>query len=148
MATLTETYFHEIVRIRSSGAAVEETSYYPALSNLLNGIGREFKPQITCIMNIATQGAGLPDGGLFTPDQFQRNLEAESALRLLLMRGVIEVKGTGDDVFQVAEVEQISKYADRYNQVLITKRARHVSADAVLRYIFGMGLMEQTTFDC
>jgi len=99
---------------------VEETSYYPALSNLLNGIGKELKPPVTCIMNIAAQGAGLPDGGLFTPDQFHRNLGTESALRLLPARGVIEVKGTADDVFQIAEGEQVSKYANRYNQVLIT----------------------------
>jgi hypothetical protein len=73
MEVLLERYLKGLVHIRSSGAAVEETSYYPILSDLLNGIGEHFKPPISCIMQIKNQGAGLPDGGLFTQDQLQTN---------------------------------------------------------------------------
>ncbi len=34
--TALETYLRELRDIRSSGAGVKETSFYPALSNLLN----------------------------------------------------------------------------------------------------------------
>jgi hypothetical protein len=35
-----EIYLKELSQIRSSGAAVKETSYYAPLANLLNGIGK------------------------------------------------------------------------------------------------------------
>jgi hypothetical protein len=58
--------------IRSSGAGTEETSYYPAMSNLFNAVGKTLKPKVRCVMNLRNLGAELPDGGLFTADQFQR----------------------------------------------------------------------------
>lgn len=120
MTNPVETYLRELWQIHSSGAAAEEISYYPALSNLLNEIGMQLKPRVTCIMNIANQGAGFPDGGLFTQDQFQSGLEGESMLQLLPARGVIEAKGTGDDAYLIAEGKQVSKYWEKYHQVLVT----------------------------
>ncbi len=38
MVDPTATYLQDLRDIRSSGAAVKETSYYGALANLLNGI--------------------------------------------------------------------------------------------------------------
>jgi|GEM_PF-1064193 hypothetical protein len=38
------TYLKELSEIRSSGAAVKETSYYGPLANLLNEIGKTIKP--------------------------------------------------------------------------------------------------------
>jgi hypothetical protein len=64
---LLEDYLRELHEIRSSGSAVKETSYYPALSNLLNGIGKTLKPRVRCVINIKNRGAGLPDGGFFPP---------------------------------------------------------------------------------
>ena len=49
---LLEDYLRELHEIRSSGSAVKETSYYPALSNLLNGIGKTLKPRVRCVINI------------------------------------------------------------------------------------------------
>ena len=85
-----ETYLRELSVIRSSGAAVPETSYYPVLSNLLNEVGSELKPKVRCIINIKNRGAGIPDGGFFTPDQFQRPSEAEPLPGQIPARGVIE----------------------------------------------------------
>lgn len=38
--------------IRLSGAATPETSYYPALSNLLNEVGKasSLKPRVRCVL--------------------------------------------------------------------------------------------------
>ena len=67
-----ETYLKDVQEVHSSGAGVDEISYYPALSSLLNEIGRSLKPKVRCVMNLKNLGAGMPDGGLFTADQFQR----------------------------------------------------------------------------
>ena len=61
-----------IREIRSSGAAVKETSYYGPLAALLNEIGKTCEPKVKCIINLQDQGAGLPDGGFFTQEQFQK----------------------------------------------------------------------------
>jgi len=64
-----ETYLRELRDIRSSGAGVKETSYYPALSNLLNEVGRRLKPCVRCIINLANRGTSLLDIRLFTSRQ-------------------------------------------------------------------------------
>ncbi len=79
MADSIATYLQDLRDIRSSGAAVKETSYYGALSNLFNEIGKTLKPKVRCIINLANRGAGLPDGGLFTLDQFQRRQRGGTA---------------------------------------------------------------------
>ena len=115
-----EIYLRELRDIRSTGQAVKETSYYPALSNLFNEVGRRLKPRVRCIINLANRGAGIPDGGLFTPDQFQKASEAEPLPGTLPARGVIEVKSTKDDAWLTAEGEQVSRYWGKYRQVLVT----------------------------
>lgn len=115
-----EAYLRELHDIRSSGAAVKETSYYPALSNLLNEVGRRLKPRVRCIINLANRGAGLPDGGLFTADQFQKPSDAEPPPGQLPARGVIEVKPTKDDAWTTADGKQVSRYWGKYRQVLVT----------------------------
>jgi hypothetical protein len=54
-----EDYLSELKAIRATGAGVPETSYYPALSNLFNAVGKTLKPKVRCIINISNQGAGL-----------------------------------------------------------------------------------------
>jgi hypothetical protein len=115
-----ENYLRELRDIRSSGAAVKETSYYPALSNLFNEVGKHLKPRVRCIINLANRGAGLPDGGLFTAEQFQKPSEAEPLPGQPPARGVIEVKSTKDDAWVTADGEQVSRYWGKYRQVLVT----------------------------
>ena len=114
-----EDYFRSLLEIRSTGAGTKETSYYPALSNLLNEVGKELKPRVRCILQLANKGAGNPDGGLFTPEQFQKGA-AEPLTGQVPSRGVIEVKGTGDDAWVTADGKQVSKYSGQYHQVLVT----------------------------
>ena len=115
-----EDYLRALHDIRFSGSGTQETSYYPPLSNLLNEIGKTLKPKVRCIMPLRNQGAGFPDGGFFTSDQFQRVSSAEPLPEQLPSRGVIEVKGIGDDVWKVIKSEQVGRYFERYRQVLVT----------------------------
>jgi hypothetical protein len=115
-----EEYLQELHEIRSSGSAVKETSYYPALSNLLNAIGKGLKPRVRCVINIKNRGAGIPDGGLFSSDQLQRSADGEIPEGTMPSRGVIEVKGTSEDAWVVADGQQVSRYWGKYRQVLVT----------------------------
>src|ERR1041384_2007845 len=115
-----ESYLQNLSAIRSSGAAVKETSYYGTLENLLNQIGKTLKPRVRAIISIANKGAGLPDGGLFTPDQFQKRIKGELIKGQLPSRGCIEVKSTAEDVVSVANGPQVRKYLDLYRQCLVT----------------------------
>ena len=67
------------------------------------------------------QGAGMPDGGLFTPDQFIRGEDAIKPGELAgPSRGVVECKPPAANVLKVKDTKQVSDYWDRYNQVLMT----------------------------
>jgi hypothetical protein len=65
-----EAYLAELRDIRASGAAVPETSGYGALATLLTEVGGKLKPKVRCLINLQNAGAGIPDGGLFTANQF------------------------------------------------------------------------------
>ena len=116
-----ETYLKEFGEIRATGAAVAETSYYPALSNLLNEIGKTLKPKVRCVINLANRGAGLPDGGLFTPDQIKKD-DPNPMTGQMPARGAIEAKPPALDVrnLPAKEAEQVKGYVSRYGLVLIT----------------------------
>ena len=113
------TYLRDLHAIRSSGANVPETSFYGALANLLNDIGRTLKPRVRCIINPRNQGAGIPDGGFFTSDQLPRGGEPDLHVQLPA-RGVMEVKGTSDDARRTAQSDQVARYLGTYGQVLVT----------------------------
>ena len=116
-----ETYLEELRAIRSSGAVVKETSGYGALANLLNAIGHTLKPKVRCFINVKNSGAGLPDGGLFTPDQLKNTDEEAPLLGIPLpSRGVIEVKATSAEVDDVADTLQVREYVRHYGLVLVT----------------------------
>jgi hypothetical protein len=114
-----EAYLRDLQEIRSTGAGVKETSFYPPLANLLNAVGQQLKPRVRCVINLKNQGAGLPDGGLFTPDQFQKGadhpLDGQPPAR-----GAIECKGTRDDAWVTADSAQVTSYWNKYRQVLVT----------------------------
>ena len=116
-----ETYLEELRAIRSSGAVVKETSGYGALANLLNAIGHTLKPKVRCFIHVKNSGAGLPDGGLFTPDQL-KNTDAEVPLLGIPLpsRGVIEVKAASAEVDDVAATLQVREYVRHYGAALVT----------------------------
>jgi hypothetical protein len=115
-----ETYLTQLRDIRLSGGGVKETSYYGALANLLDEAGRALRPRVRCIVNLRDTGAGIPDGGFFTPDQFPRSTAEAPLEGQAPSRGALEVKGPDEDVFRIAESEQVRRYVARYGQVLVT----------------------------
>src|SRR3989442_489525 len=109
---LIERYLTDVSEIDATGANVPETSFYPALEGLLSDIGRSLSPKVRCIINLANRGAGLPDGGLFTADQFRRKSGAADAKHNPFQaqppsRGVIEAKPPTQDVSSIAESDQV-----------------------------------------
>ena len=116
---LLEVFLSSVRSVHSTGGGTKETSYYTALNNLLDGAGQNLKPKVRCVMQLKNLGAGNPDGGLFTADQFDRQTgEAKDLGRP--SRGVIEVKAPVEPVDDTATSGQISKYWDRYKLVLVT----------------------------
>ena len=112
-----EDYLDDLRKIRSSGGATGERSYYPPLTNLLNAVGSTLNPKVFCVSELAQQGAGHPDLGLYAAKQMQRGRQREGQLP---EAGVVEVKPVGDDAWLTADGDQVSRYWDRYRLVLVT----------------------------
>ena len=112
-----EAYFTDLRRVRASGGGTGERSYYPALANLLSAIGHRLKPKVFCVLEVADQGAGHPDCALYTATQVQKGRPREGQIP---ERGVVEVKGVGDDAWLTAKSDQVSRYWGHYRLVLIT----------------------------
>lgn len=122
---LIERYLNEIGEIRGTRANVPETSFYPGLERLLTDVGKTLSPKVRCVIHLANRGAGLPDGGLFSADQFRpkaRDPKTKDNIFLIQnpSRGVLEAKPPSEDVRQVAETPQVEKYWKRYGMVLVT----------------------------
>jgi hypothetical protein len=115
-----EDYLRKLRDIRRSGSAVPETSYYPALAALLDAAGATLKPRVRCIVNPSHGAAGIPDLGLFTPDQFQKAAAEKPLPGTKPSRGVVEAKPASNDAFLTAGGAQVSKYWKEYRQVLVT----------------------------
>lgn len=88
-----ENYLRELREIRSTGAGVEEESYYHPLATLFNELGKKLKPKVKCVLQLANRGAGKPDGGLFTADQFAKSA-SEPQPGQIPSRGAVEIKPT------------------------------------------------------
>ena len=117
LTSAVEEYLSDLRKIRASGGATDERSYYPPLTNLLNAIGSMLKPKVFCVGELAEQGAGHPDLGLYAAHQVQSGKPHKGQSP---ERGVVEVKPVADDAWQTASGEQVSKYWSKYRLVLIT----------------------------
>jgi hypothetical protein len=104
---------------RRAPYGVPETSHYGAMEELFNSVGKTLDPGVFCVIHPSGQGAGIPDGGLFTADQEDAELDA-SGFMLKPARGVIEAKPLSEDVYEIAQQEQVRRYLDAYGQVLVT----------------------------
>ena len=110
-------YFADLRRVRASGGATQERSLYGPLGNLLTAIGATLRPKVFCVQELADQGAGHPDFGLYAAKQVQRGAPREAQTP---ERGVVEVKSPADDAWLTAEGRQASRYWGRYRLVLVT----------------------------
>ncbi len=115
--SIVEEYLSDLRRLRASGGATGELSTYPALSNLLNAVGATLRPKVFCVVELANQGAGHPDMGLYAAGQVQRGRPRKGQSP---ERGVVEVKGPGDDAWLTADSSQVSGYWDKYRLALVT----------------------------
>ena len=112
-----EAYFADLGRVHASGGATGERSRYGPLANLLNAIGATLKPKVFCVGELADQGAGHPDFGLYAAKQVQKGRPRQGQTP---ERGVVEVKPAADDAWLTAEGAQVSRYWGRYRLVLVT----------------------------
>ncbi len=117
LAPAVEAYFAGLRRVRASGGGTGERPSYGPLVNLLNAVGATLKPKVFCVQELADQGAGHPDFGLYAAKQVQRGRPHEGQVP---ERGVVEVKAVHDDAWLTAESGQVSRYWNRYRLVLVT----------------------------
>ena len=112
-----EEYFADLRRVRASGGATQERSLYGPLGNLLTAIGATVSPKVFCVQELADQGAGHPDFGLYAAKQVQKGAPREGQTP---ERGVVEVKSPADNAWLTAASAQASRYWGRYRLVLVT----------------------------
>ena len=112
-----EAYCAGLQMIRASGGATDERSLYVPLANLLNAVGGTLQPKVFCVQEMADQGVGHPDFGLYTTQQVQKG-KPKSGQKP--ERGVIEVKPVTDDAWLTAASDQVAGYWQGYRQVLVT----------------------------
>ena len=117
LTSAVEAYFADLRRVRASGGSTIERSYYPPLTNLLNAVGNTLRPKVFCISELAQQGAGHPDSGLYSAKQVQKGQKREGQIP---EHGVVEVKPAGDDAWLTAKSDQVSRYWNTYRLVLVT----------------------------
>jgi hypothetical protein len=115
-----EAYFTQLHA--SLGVGVPETSGYPALANLLNAVGDSLKPKITAVIHPANNGAGIPDGALFSAKELKKHGQEPNTLfgKLKPERGVIEVKPLDKDLSSFESSPQVLNYLESYGQILLT----------------------------
>ena len=112
-----EGYFADLRQVRASGGATQERSLYGPLDNLLTAVGATLRPRVFCVQELADQGAGHPDFGLYAAKQVQKGAPREGQTP---ERGVVEVKSPADDAWLTAAGRQASRYWGRYRLVLVT----------------------------
>ena len=113
-------YLEAIRDIQSTQGGTRETSFYAPLETLLNLVGQGLTPKVRCISQLADTGAGKPDFGLFTADQFQRAGDDLPRGGQKPERGVLEVKGFSEAVSLTSISTQVKKYVEHYDLVLVT----------------------------
>ena len=112
-----ESYFTDLRLVRGSGGATDERSLYVPLANLLDAVGATLRPKVFCVQDLANQGVGHPDFGLYTAQQVQKGKPKSGPKP---ERGVIEVKPVADDAWLTAASDQVTAYWQGYRQVLVT----------------------------
>ena len=110
--SLLTAYFDEISFIHGSGQGTVETSYYPALKKLFDGIGRELSPCVTWLSQGKNVGAGHPDFLLIaeTAHQDVRAAVERQARELVSEKREVEYE---DRRLQVGDAAKMVELAER-----------------------------------
>ena len=117
LKTAVEEYFTNLRQIRSTGGGTGERSSYGPLANLLNAVGKTLKPKVFCVGEMADQGAGHPDFGLYAAKQVQKGRPRQGQTP---ERGVVEVKSPAENMGASVVQDQVVRYLNRYGLVLST----------------------------
>ena len=112
-----EEYFTDLRQISATGAGTGERSSYTPMANLLNVVGATLKPKVFCVGELADQGAGHPDFGLYTAKQVQKGRPRQGQTP---ERGVVEVKSPAEYMGAPQVQDQVVRYLNRYGLVLST----------------------------
>ena len=112
-----EACFRDLRSIRASGGGTHERPHCPPLVNLLNAVGSSLRPRVFCVSEMAGQGAGHPDIGLFGAKQLQKGRLKQGQTP---EAGVVEVKPARGDAWLTAGSGQVSGYWGLYRLVLVT----------------------------
>ncbi|MFM9997041.1 MAG: N-6 DNA methylase [Phycisphaerales bacterium] len=100
-------YLEALHAVRATGKATDEQSYKSSLEALLTAVGEHFDPELFATMELKQEGAGQPDLGV--------SERKSGTLRL-----VVEAKPPKQDIYDIAEGEQVSRYWKHYGFVLVT----------------------------
>ncbi len=111
-----EFYFSRLNEVCKSGEATPERSLCTPLASLLNAIGAALNPKVICAEGLTDLGAGHPDFGLFTGQQFH-NGEVRVGQ---VPGGVVELIPVDDEAFITETNSQTSQYWNRCRLVLAT----------------------------
>ncbi len=117
LTSAVESYFTDLRQIRATGGGTGERSSYGPLANLLNAVGASLKPKVFCVSELADQGAGHPDFGLYTSNQVQKGRPRQGQTP---ERGVVEVKPPAEELGADGVRDQVGRYLKRYHLVLAT----------------------------
>ena len=71
LVTAVEAYFADLGRVRASGGATGERSYYPALAGLLGAVGATLKPKVFCVQERRTRGPVIPTSPCTRRDRYR-----------------------------------------------------------------------------
>ena len=114
------TYLSAMARVRGSGEASDETSFYSPFVELINEVGDGLKPSVHCVLTPRNQGAGIPDGALFLKRSLAVRDREDGFDARAPERGVVEVKGLSANLERIAKSQQVGRYLKHYGQVLLT----------------------------
>ncbi len=107
LVAVVESYLTDLRMIRASGGSTGERSTYVPLTNLLNAVGGTLKPKVFSVLELADQGAGHPDLGLYAANQVMRGKPRPGQRP---ERGVVEVKPPEDDTLVTVGSDQVGRY--------------------------------------
>ena len=113
-------YLDGVRQVRTTRAGTSETSYYPALSLMLNAVGSTLRPRVFCLHH-PSGDSGIPDFGLFEQAQFRRDEAPSWSQAVTPERGVVEVKGASHAMATLLASRQVrEQYLPAYGLVLAT----------------------------
>ncbi len=123
------TYLKNIRRIKESGIATDERSYYPALATLLDTVGATLTPKVVAIHDITSQDSGHPDYAL----------QVENTHDIC---AVIEAKPASVETTVIMHLDQVRRYLKGYSLCLITnlrdfvlvRFGRNNQVEPIMRY--------------